>query len=500
MKKIFLGSLLLFSLFSNFAVAQSAAPARTAPAAAAKSTYEVPFVTKKLANGLEVIVLADSSVPLVTVELGVRNGSFTEPPELNGLSHLYEHMFFKTNGAIALARCEAIQRANRGDLFRSQRCDERTKLRAQLGDISYLNSIDDVGLVRNGTTQEEYVNYYFNTTSDHLAVVMQFMRDAALYPTFDEEEFRQEISVVLGELDRQQAEPFYYLDRTLMDLLFSKYPSRKSPGGTREAVAAATTEKMRMIQSRYYVPNNSALIVTGDVQPDRVFKLAEELFGSWPKGEDPFVKFPMVDHPPLEKSKGVIVNQDVENVIVQIGWHGPSIGKDDASTYAADVFSYIVEQPDSRFQRAMVDSGVAVAANVHYYTQRNTGPIRITLVTSPDRAKAALAELYKQIAQFTSPTYFTNEELENAKTLLEAEDLLRREKLSEYTHTLGFWWSSTGIDYFRGYHANLRAVSRQDINKYLNTYVLGKPHVAAALLSSSSQASANLTEADLIGR
>ena len=47
------------------------------------------FVNRKLANGLEVIVLPDRSVPLVTVELAVRNGSFTEPLEFNGLSHLY---------------------------------------------------------------------------------------------------------------------------------------------------------------------------------------------------------------------------------------------------------------------------------------------------------------------------------------------------------------------------------------------------------------------------
>ena len=42
----------------------------------------------------------------MTVELAVRNGSFTEPPELNGLSHLYEHMFFKSNHAMSIFGCE----------------------------------------------------------------------------------------------------------------------------------------------------------------------------------------------------------------------------------------------------------------------------------------------------------------------------------------------------------------------------------------------------------
>lgn len=497
MIKRFLALSLLLSFVTTSAIAQ--APART-NTATAQTEFKIPFVNKKLANGLEVIVLPDSSVPLVTVELAVRNGSFTEPPELNGLSHLYEHMFFNSNGAIVLYQCENALRSGPLNPLGQRMCSEPLRLKSQIGDVSYIGELNKSGFVKNGTTQEEYVNYFFSTTSEHLPTIMRNMRNATLFPSFEEGEFKQEIQTVLGELDRQLSEPFYYLDRTLMDNLFYKYPSRKSPGGTRETVASATTEKMRLIQSRYYVPNNSALIVTGDVQPEAVFKLAEENFGVWQKGEDPFIKFPIVEHPPLEKSKGMFVNQDVENVIVQIGWHGPSIGKDDAGTYAADVFSYIVEQQNSKLQRAMIDSGLAVATSVHYYTQRNTGPIRVTLVTSPDRAKAALAELYKQIALFGSPGYFSDEELANAKNLLEAEDLYRRDKLSDYTHALGFWWSSTGIDYYRGYHKNLRAVSRADIGKYLNGYLIGKPLVAVAMMSTEAQAAAKLTETDLISR
>ena len=186
-------------------------------------------------------------------------------------------------------------------------------------------------------------------------------------------------------------------------------------------------------------------------------------------------------------------------MIVQIGWQGPSIGKDDAATYAADVFSNIVEQPDSRFQRAMIDSGLALSANVHYYTQKNVGPIRITLVTSPEKAKAAVKSLYAEIDKFADPAYYTDSELENSKTQFEAEDLFRREKLSDYTHTVSFWWSTTGIDYYRGYHKNLRAVTRSDIARYIKTYIQKKPHIGIALISPEQQGSANLTAEDLIG-
>ena len=215
--------------------------------------------------------------------------------------------------------------------------------------------------IYNGTTREEVVNYYYTTTSPYLSSAMRLINDAVRYPTFDKEELEQEKQVVVGEIDRNESNPFFYLDRALKDKLFYKYPTRKNPLGTRETVTSATTDKMRLIQSRYYVPNNAALVVTGDVKPEEVFKNAEEIFGSWERRKvDPFKELPLVEHPPLTKSEGEIVEQPVQNVLIQIGWQGPSIGKDDAATYAADVFSYILSQPDSRFERNLVDSGLAV--------------------------------------------------------------------------------------------------------------------------------------------
>jgi zinc protease len=499
-KRSLLSLTLILAFLPGLVPAQPRRAAAPPAASAAKpqTVYGIPITTKTLANGMEIIVLQDSSVPLVTIEFAVRNGSFTEPPELNGLSHLYEHMFFKSNHATLLYLCEHTQISN-PSAFRRMNCDPEFKLKPDLKDVEYVGFKDELGMAENGRTQEEVVEYFFNTTSPHLLPAMKHIRDAARFPLFDENEFASEKQVVIGELDRHMSEPFYYLNHAMLESLFYKYPTRKTPEGTRETVAASTTEQMRLIQSRYYVPNNSALVVTGDVKPDAIFSLAEQLFGDWPRSEDPFVKFPLVDHPPLPKSQGVIVTQPVQNLLFAAGWHGPSIGKDNAATYAADVFSFIIRQPDSRFQRDLVDSGLASFVNLGYYTQRNVGPIQVFMSSSPDKAKAAIKALYAEIEQFDKPGYYTDDELENAKNLLEADDLFSREKLSDYTHTLAFWWSSTGIDYFRDYHKNLRAVTRSDISRYINTYIHDKPHVGLALISSEDQAIANLTSDDLTG-
>ncbi|HVF27609.1 MAG TPA: insulinase family protein, partial [Pyrinomonadaceae bacterium] len=315
-----------------------------------------------------------------------------------------------------------------------------------------------------------------------------------------ERQFEQEREVVIGELDRHESNPYGYLGLEMNNRLFYKYPSRKNPGGNRQTVSAAATSMMRLIQQRYYVPNNSAIVVTGDVRPQEVFKLVEELFGDWPRAEDPFVKYPPVEHPPLTKSEGVVIKQPVQNVIINIGWQGPSIGKDDAGTYAADVFSFILRQPNSRFQRALVDTELVTGVNLGYLTQRNVGPITIIAQTTPDKARAAVRAIYAEIAHFNDRDYFTDEQLENAKALLEADDLYSREKLSEYIHSISFWWASTGLDYFRGYLPNLRRTSRADINRYVSTYIQGKPHVGLALMSEEAAQQAQLKPEELIGQ
>src|SRR4030095_2776161 len=258
-KRSLLLLLLVWSLFVTPAVTPgqkrtnpSAAPRSTAAAPApAKSVPladAVPFVNKTLMNVLEILVLEDHSVPLVSVELAVKNGSYTETPELNGLSHLYEHMFFKANRA--------------------------TKDREE-----YVQSIDQLGIVYNGQTHEELVNYYFTTTTPNFGVAMRFMRDAVRYPLFDERQFEQEREVVIGELDRHESNPFGFLQIEMHNRLFYKYQSRKNPGGDKQTVRAATTTMMRLIQGRYYVPNNSAIVITGDVSPEAVYLLVQDLFG-----------------------------------------------------------------------------------------------------------------------------------------------------------------------------------------------------------------------------
>jgi zinc protease len=421
-----------------------------------------------LKNGMDVIVIENAAVPLVTVEIAVKNGAYTEPPEYNGLSHLYEHMFFKSN--------------------------ERSKA------DGYHDRAAELGMLSNAQTQYEVVNYYTTTIRTGLREAMTLMRDAIRYPLFDKQELDQEIEVVLDELNQHRSNPYFYLLDATDKKLWYKYPSRKRPGGDPETVAKATPEMMRVIQKKFYIPNNSALVVAGDVTAQEVFNFAEQIFGDWPRGEDPFVKDPIPRHPPLTKDEAVLVNQPVNAATIQISYHGPSTDLDAPATYAADVFSFILRQPDSRFSRALIDSGLMTGASLGYLTQKNVGPIQFVAQTTPEKLKDALKAVNAEIAKFDSPDYFTDQELEYAKTLCDVNEIYEREKSSDYAHAVSFWWASSGLDYYATYVDNLRKVTREDITRYVRKYIKNKPRIVSALLSEADQKSIGLTEKDLLAR
>lgn len=410
------------------------------------------LTSKKLKNGLDVIVLENHAVPLVTVEIAVRSGGFVETPDYAGLSHLYEHMFFKANRAIP-------------------------------NQEAYLKRLRELGAVWNGSTGTERVNYYLTLPSENMREGAVFLRDALYGPLFQQKELERERVVVLGEVDRAEAQPGYLLAREVERKLWYQYFSRKNVLGDREVIATTPREKMITLKERYYVPNNSALLFSGDVNPDEAYALAEELFGDWKATEDPHKLYPEPAHPPLKESSTFAVIAPVKTTMIEISWHGPSMTGDTPSTFAADTLSYILMQPTSRFYKNLVDSGLFDRVSLTYLSNDHTGPITAFGVTTPERLDRAHAALLDEIEHFADGGYFSDNELAFAKSQLEVSEIYGRERAADFVHTLSFWWASGGIDYYPHYLDNLRKVSRADIQNYVRRYIAGKPSVTGILVS-----------------
>jgi zinc protease len=420
---------------------------------------------KKLDNGLEVVVIENHRVPLATIEIAVKNGAYTEGPEYSGLSHLFEHMFFKANK----------------DYPDQARFIKRT---------------EEIGAIWNGTTSVERVNYFFTFDKDSLQAGLKFMNAAMRYPIYRQEDMAKERPVVDGEFQRNESNPGFQLYLESQKRLWGDLFTRKNPIGEHDIINTATPEKMMIIKDKYYHPNNSLLVITGDVIPEDAFRLANEIFGDWKhSGFDPHEKYPIPDFQPLKETQYFIKESSIaQTPFIMLNWHGPEYRKDSAGTLAADIFSTVMGLNSSKWQQALVDKGLATFAGINYSTNRYVGPIQIFVVPNPNKLKECYTEMMNQIGQFANPDYYTEEQLQTAKEVFMRNEIRNNEKPSSLSMQLTYWWASTSLDYFTDYVPNLMKVTKKDITDYVQRYIAGKPYVAGMIINAEMNKQLNPAE------
>jgi zinc protease len=184
---------------------------------------------------------------------------------------------------------------------------------------------------------------------------------------------------------------------------------------------------------------------------------------------------------------------------VQIQWHGPSASADQDATFAADVYSDVLNQPTSRFQQRLVESGLWQGIIVNYYTLNHVGPITISGQTSPERLRDGLRALHVELAATLEPDYFTTEELDAVKANRAVTTAFGQERASENAHTIGFWWSVIGLDYHLRYVDAMAAQTPADLQRYARHYIIGKAHITGVMLPQGARRALNLTEEELAG-
>jgi zinc protease len=412
------------------------------------------YFWKQLPNGLQVMVIENSKVPLATIEIAVKNGSFTEDSVYNGLSHLFEHMFFKANK------------------------DYPTQAR-------FLKRTQELGAIWNGTTGDERVNYFFTFDTDSLKQGLKFLNAAIRFPIYRVEDMDKERKVVDGEFQRAESDPGFQLDFEVRKRVWGDLFTRKNPIGIHNIINTATPEKMMVIKNKYYFPNNSLLTICGDVNHEQAFAMAESIFGDWASsGFDPIQKFPIPAFKPIPKTEFFIKESTIARTpFMMYEWHGPSYPTDSASTVAAGVFSTIVGLNSSKLQQALVDKGLASEVYLGYDVEKYTGPISVFVVPNPTKVKECYEELAHQLKIMDDPDYYTDEQLADAKGILLRNDSYAKEKPSSLPSQVSYAWCSTSLNYYTDNTNNYQKVTRADIKKYLETYLVGKPYIAGMIIS-----------------
>lgn len=425
--------------------------------------------SRVLPNGLEVFMVPDSRVPLVTIMITFRAGAIVETKRLNGLCHLYEHMLFKGN-----------QR------FPSQE--------------SFMAAMKRLGVGSwNGGTSTEYVTYFFTIPSERLAEGLEFWSAAVQSPLLRADELERERQVVYNEIAGAQSDPGYRLRQAQMKALYPDYWYRRDVGGDLEVIRNATVDQLRFIKQHYYVPNNAALFLAGDINTQAALRMVQSLFGDWQPGGG----FPsMPTHQKLSGPKWVVVDNcpTQGQAAVELIFRGPDTGTDAGSTYAADIWTQMVNSPTGRFKTAIEKAVPELYGGTRhiaagYYTQRDGGvsyfsfkvtvPEKQTLWNILGRLREAVS---RELNAMCMQDYFTPGELAAARREIENQEILLRDIPSRFIRNLSFWWASTSTDYYLGYIDAIRAVTARDVRAYIQRYMHDKPFLTSVWLHADDEA------------
>ncbi|MES1217484.1 MAG: pitrilysin family protein [Bacteroidota bacterium] len=412
------------------------------------------YYWQKMDNGLEVVVIENHKVPLATIEIAVRNGAYTEGPEFSGLSHLFEHMFFKAN----------------------KDYPDQEK---------FITRTEELGMIWNGTTDVERVNYFFTFDKDSLDAGLKFMNAAIRFPIYRTEDMQKERPVVDGEFQRAESDPGFQIWIETQKRCWGDLFTRKNPIGEHDVINTATPEKMMTIKDKYYFPNNSILVVCGDVDHKTAFENVKNIFGDWKSsGFEPHQKYPIPEFKPIQKNDYFIKESSIaQTPYIMLQWQGPDFRNDSAATIAADVFTYALRLNSSQWQQALIDKGLATYADLSYSTNKYVGPVQLFVVPNPMKMKECYDEMMKQISLFGKANYFTDEQLATAKEVVLRNRIRNSEKPSSLASQLTYQWCSTSLDYYTDYDNACSKITKQDLQRYAQTYVVGKPFVAGMIIN-----------------
>ncbi|MBN2873520.1 MAG: insulinase family protein [Spirochaetales bacterium] len=414
----------------------------------------------RLDNGLELFVLENHEIPLARIQITFRCGAVAQSAQTAGLFQLYERMLFKGNSRYGTET-------------------EFSAAMAELGVDKWY-----------GGTGAEYATYYCTVPSDSLDAGLEFWSYAVTEPLLDAAELELQKALLASELEDQIADPDHAYLSSINKALFPDNPWQHDTLGNPSVVRNATVDSLRALQNEYYLPNNAALFVGGDVYPDKVYNVVNEWYGDWKQGPDPWAQKARkhrVDEAP-RSAHLVLPDETLPPGIayMELRYRGPDVASTPASSRAAELWSYLQDTAFSEYKKRVFDAVPALYdtdyLGAYYYPQRYGGQVTFYAYCYVDPAsplaRRVSYDFFKAVVDGEASRmasdggYLTDAVLAASTKRMSDERIIALESPQRFLHDLSFWWSVTSIDYVLDYESMLRGVTRDDIAGFLREYIL----------------------------
>lgn len=307
-----------------------------------------------LKNGLEVFLAQNFDAPRIQTFIPVKTGSNNDPADNTGLAHYLEHMMFKGTSKIGTQdwEKEKILLDKISDLYEQHKAEQNPEIKKEIyrkidevsqeaSKFAIANEYDKAisSLGASGTNAHTWFNetvYKNIIPNNELEKWLKIEKER--FSSLVLRLFHTELESVYEEFNRAQDNDSRLVNYELMDALFPTHPNgQQTTLGKAEHLRNPSMKAIHKYFEEYYVPNNYALVLVGDLDFDKTIRLIDQYFGSIPYRELP-VKEKIIEKPLTEIIKRTVHSPTTPRV--QLAWRTDSYGSKEA--LLADILANIL--------------------------------------------------------------------------------------------------------------------------------------------------------------
>ncbi|QIR37725.1 insulinase family protein [Tolypothrix sp. PCC 7910] len=397
-----------------------------------------------LENGLTVLTKEVHTAPVVSVQVWYKVGSRNEGKGENGISHQLEHLMFKG-----------------------------TKERP----VQFGRLFSALGSQFNAYTSYDETVYFGTVRRDKLEALLTLEADRMENSLIGPEQLTSEKRVVISELQGYENSPSYRLSKAVMQAAFPNRAYGLSVGGTKADVEQFTVDQVRHYYQRYYSPENATLVITGDFATEPTLKAVKETFGKVtprPKQATSLQEPKQATNPantPVAQKAPIVLKQPGSTALLQAVYPLPDIKHPDVP--AIDVMDAILTGGrSSRLYQALVESGLASSVSGSAAELLEPGWYEINATAAPGKELTKISQVLQQSLAKLQQQPVTTEELNRAKTQLQASFILSNQDITSQANQLGYNQTIAGDYHFvEKYLAAIAKVTPQDVQRVAKTYL-----------------------------
>ncbi len=286
----------------------------------------LPFkaTERTLPNGLKVIIVPTGFPNIVSMQIPVQTGSRNEvEPGKSGFAHFFEHLMFRGTPNTPPEKYQQI--------------------------------MVKAGASENASTGDDFTRYYATFAKEDLPVMLATYADMFENLSYAEADFKTEARAILGEYNKNSAEPLEQLFEVQRDTFYTAHTYKHTTMGFIKDIENMPNEYQysKTFFERWYRPRFTTLIVAGDVTADEVMPLVEKYWGGWKAGAPAQVQIPQ--EPAPKKAQYAHVTWPADTLPwVTVGYLGPAFDAERKDTPAMQILAALSFGPTSDLYKRLV--------------------------------------------------------------------------------------------------------------------------------------------------